>query len=204
LPDIQPLTLPFAVTGERHEIKGAAGLLSYYAAGPAVAGPLLLIHSINAAGSAYEVRPLYERYSVNRSVYALELPGFGFSERSDRDYTPRLMTDAVHAMVKETRRIHGDAPFDALAISLSAEFLARAASEDPKAFRSIGLISPTAIRPNGLLRAVRAPDRGSANFCRFAAVPFSACSLAGPAYGIFCAKPGDRRRSMRGCWNTII
>jgi pimeloyl-ACP methyl ester carboxylesterase len=114
LPNIQTLTLPSAVTGERREIKGAPGLLSYHAAGPTGAFPLLLIHSINAAGSAYEVRPLYERYSVNRSVYALELPGFGFSERSDRDYTPRLMTDAIHAMVKEIRRIHGAAPFDAI------------------------------------------------------------------------------------------
>jgi pimeloyl-ACP methyl ester carboxylesterase len=167
LPDIQPLTLPFAVTGERHEIKGAAGLLSYYAAGPAVAGPLLLIHSINAAGSAYEVRPLYERYSVNRSVYALELPGFGFSERSDRDYTPRLMTDAVHAMVKETRRIHGDAPLDALAISLSAEFLARAASEDPKAFRSIGLISPTGFDRDTPERAPAGSTRARPGFRKF-------------------------------------
>jgi pimeloyl-ACP methyl ester carboxylesterase len=140
----QRLNLPPAVTGHRREIKSRVGLLSYYCAGSRDgAEPLLLIHSINAAGSAYEVRPLYEYYKASRVVYALELPGFGFSERSDRDYTPRLMTDAVHAMVAEIRRIHGGAPVDVLAVSLSAEFLARAASEVPDTFRSVAFISPT-------------------------------------------------------------
>ena len=64
------------------------------------------------------MRPLYERYSKSRAVYALELPGFGFSDRSDRAYTPRLMTDAVLAMVAEIRQRHGGRPIDVLALSL--------------------------------------------------------------------------------------
>jgi pimeloyl-ACP methyl ester carboxylesterase len=138
------LNLPAALSGERRSIASNAGQLSYYVAGlGGMAEPLLLLHSINAAGSAYEVRPLYEHYRGSRTVYALDLPGFGFSERGNRDYTPRLMTDAVRAMVSEIQRIHGAAPVDALALSLSAEFLTRAASEDPGAFRSLALISPT-------------------------------------------------------------
>jgi pimeloyl-ACP methyl ester carboxylesterase len=142
-------SLPPAVSGERGEIDSAAGRLSYYAACPDITAtqieplPLLLIHSINAAGTAYEMRPLYEHYRASRTVYALELPGFGFSERSDREYTPRLMTDAIHAMVQELRRLHGPAPIDALALSLSCEFLARAAAETPDAFRTLALVSPT-------------------------------------------------------------
>jgi pimeloyl-ACP methyl ester carboxylesterase len=158
----QRLNLPPAVTGHRQEIQSRAGLLSYYCAGSRDgAEPLLLIHSINAAGSAYEVRPLYEYYKASRVVYALELPGFGFSERSDRDYSPRLMTDAVHAMVAEIRLLHGDVPIDVLAISLSAEFLARAALEATNTFRSIALISPTGFNldtpeqaPSGSTRAM--------------------------------------------------
>ena len=98
---------------------------------------------MNAAASAYEVRPLYEHYRTTRVVYAPDLPGYGFSDRSERNYTPRLMTDAVLAMVEEIRRIHGPAPIDALAVSLSCEFLARAAVEAPHAFRSLALVSPT-------------------------------------------------------------
>ena len=137
--------LPPAVSGERRTLHSAAGELGYYVSGPpATAGaPLLLVHSVNAAASAYEVRPLYERYAASRPVYALELPGFGFSERSDRRYTPRLMTDAILAMIAEIARQHERAPIDALAVSLGCEFLARAVSEAPSALRSIALVSPT-------------------------------------------------------------
>jgi pimeloyl-ACP methyl ester carboxylesterase len=138
------LKLPPALPGDRRDIGSKVGRLSYYTAGPnETTEPLLLIHSINAAGSAYEMRPLYEHYRRSRTVYGLDLPGFGFSERSDRDYTPRLMTDAVSAMVAEIQRIHGEAPFDALALSLGSEFLVRATLENPHAFRSVALISPT-------------------------------------------------------------
>ncbi len=140
------LKLPAAVSGERRDLPSKAGHLSYYVAGDEKAEPLLLIHSINAAGSAYEVRPLYERYRTSRAVYALELPGFGFSERSERAYTPRLMTDAVLAMIAEIQKRHGGRPIDVLALSLSSEFLARAVLENPAAFRTIALVSPTGLR----------------------------------------------------------
>jgi hypothetical protein len=119
--------LPNAVTGERRQISGRLGVLSYYVAGPAESGapPLLLIQSINAAGSAYEVRPLHEHYRTFRTVYSMDLPGYGFSDRSDRDYTLRLMTDAILAMTEEIERRQGPGPIDALALSLSSEFLAR-------------------------------------------------------------------------------
>ena len=46
--------------------------------------PLLLVHSVNAAASAAEVRPLHEHYRATRTVLSLDLPGYGFSDRSDR------------------------------------------------------------------------------------------------------------------------
>jgi pimeloyl-ACP methyl ester carboxylesterase len=140
----QTITLPAALPGDRCQVESFAGLLSYYRSGLANnSAPLLLIHSINAAGSAYEVLPLYEHYRADRPVYAIDLPGFGFSERRERRYTPRLMTDAIHVATAEIAREHGDLPIDAIAVSLGAEFLARAAAENPNAFRSVGLISPT-------------------------------------------------------------
>jgi len=140
--------LPPAVSGVRHDLIGRSGYLSFYASDTAPAEgprapPLLLIHSINAAGSAYEVRPIYEHYRATRVVYALELPGFGFSARARGRYTPLLMTQAIHDMVEEIGLRHGNVPIDAMALSLSSEFLARAAAEQPKAFRSLALVSPT-------------------------------------------------------------
>lgn len=154
-PTISPLAfqgleeLPAPVSGQRHEIASQVGRLTYYSAGPDSAGkspPLLLIHSINAAGSAYEIKPLYEYYRQSRTVYALELPGFGHSERGKREYSVRMMTDAILIMVREIQDVHGRGPIDALAVSLSSEFLARAVTEMPLAVRSVALVSPTGFR----------------------------------------------------------
>ena len=140
-----PRTLPLApaLDADMASLDIPFGRLAFYVAGPADGAPLLLIHSINAAGSAYEVKPLFDHYARHRRVYALELPGFGFSDRRDRIYTPRLMTDAIIATVDEIRRRHGHFAIDVLALSLSCEFLARAADEHPTYFRSLALISPT-------------------------------------------------------------
>ena len=107
------------------------------------AAPLVLIHSVNAAASAFEIRPLFEHYSASRRTYAIDLPGFGLSDRSERAYSPRLMTDAVLALTNHVRRRHPGERVDGLAVSLGCEFLARAAVEDPGAFRSLALVSPT-------------------------------------------------------------
>ena len=141
--------LPAPVSGQRHEIGSPVGRLTYYSASPETDGklpPLLLIHSINAAGSAYEVKPLYEHYRRSRTVYALELPGFGHSERGQREYSVRMMTDAILIMVGEIQTVHGLGPIDALAVSLSSEFLARAVTETPLKFRTAALVSPTGFR----------------------------------------------------------
>lgn len=63
------------------------------------------------------------------------------------------MTDAVLAAAAELSARNGGGPVDALAVSLSCEFLARAASERPDAFGRIALVSPTGFkgqaRPEG-------------------------------------------------------
>lgn len=136
--------LPHAVSGERFIFDSPAGRISAYVAGNGP--PLLLIHSVNAAASAAEVRPLHERYAATHTVFSIDLPGYGFSDRTDRTYTPRLMTDALHAMVGQIHLRCGRLPIDALAASLACEFLARAAVEAPQNFRSIALVSPTGFR----------------------------------------------------------
>jgi pimeloyl-ACP methyl ester carboxylesterase len=134
-------TLPAALDAPRHETSGKAGPLSYYVGGDGP--PMLLIHSINAAGSAYEIRPIFEAMVETYRVYAPDLPGFGFSDRSDRDYAPRLMTDALHDMLGVIAEDTGTTPVDALALSLSSEFLARATIETPDRFRTLAFITPT-------------------------------------------------------------
>lgn len=85
-------TLPPALAAERFECSHPhTGRISCYAALESGGPPLLLVHSINAAAAASEVRPLFDHYRATRSVFAVDLPGYGFSERSDRAYTPGLL-----------------------------------------------------------------------------------------------------------------
>lgn len=136
--------LPAALDAERRELDGASGRLSYYVAGRG--RPLLLLHSINAAGSAYEVRPAFEHARRRRCCYAPDLPGFGFSDRSRRSYDIALYCAAVRDMLGAVAADCGAGPVDALALSLSAEFLARVAAESPGRFRSLTLVTPTGFR----------------------------------------------------------
>ncbi len=136
---IEPL--PLAVAGDRRETQGRSGRLSYYVAGRG--SPMLLLHSVNAAASVREVQPVFEHAVSSYRVYAPDLPGYGFSDRSPRTYDVRLFCDAIRDMLDVIAAEHGDTPIDALGLSLSAEFLARVASEATDRFRSLTLVTPT-------------------------------------------------------------
>lgn len=132
-----------ALNGLLQTIPSRTGGLSAYVTGQG--RPLLLVHTVNAAASAAEVRTVFERMGQHRTVYAIDLPGFGTSERSDRLYTPRLMADAILDLATYIRTQHPQQTIDALAASLSCEFLARAAVEQPTLFRTLSLVSPTGL-----------------------------------------------------------
>jgi pimeloyl-ACP methyl ester carboxylesterase len=143
-------SLPPALAGERLELATPAGKVNIYRSTPPPGGatsaalpPLLLVHSVNAAGSAAEVAPLYAHYARDREVVAMELPGYGLSDRSDRTYTPRLMSDAVIAVIAHMRAGQSGAPVDVLALSLSCEYAARASVEAPGSVRRLAMVSPT-------------------------------------------------------------
>ncbi len=143
-----------AVAGDRFEVGG----VSCYTRGHGA--PLLLVHTVNAAASVAEVRPLYEHWSASRTVFAPDLPGFGLSPRADRAYTPRLMTDALHAVVSQIRQRCGAVPVDAVGVSLGCEFLARAAAEQPSHYGRLALVSPTGFRGTRALRGAPGSTRG--------------------------------------------
>ena len=115
------------------------GKVAYYADTTGTGRPLVLVTSVNAAASAYEMRPLFLAYRGTRPVYVLEWPGFGSSDRPDIRYTPALMTSALLQLVKLA-----GADVDVVALSLGSEFAARAALQEPR-IRSVAIISPTGL-----------------------------------------------------------
>ncbi len=155
-----PPPLPPSLHGKRLALTGSGPTVYAYAslyeagdaqgldgrpspAAPAV--PLLLVHSVSAGASALEMRPLFERYGAIRPTLAIDLPGFGRSQRGPLDYTPALMAQAVLRAAHQLRAWKNAAAVDVLALSLSCEFVALAALKQPSWFRSVALVSPTGL-----------------------------------------------------------
>lgn len=153
-----------AIDADCHEFDSrSAGRAAYYvASSPHDAPPLVLLHSVNAAPSAFEMRPLFDHYRATRSVFAPDLPGFGRSQRSDRPYSPALYAGFIGDFLRDVVA----RPADVVAFSLSSEFAARAVLESRLPVRSMTLISPTGFSPrrapsgpgtDRFLRALRLP-----------------------------------------------
>lgn len=131
---------PAIKTAQQRRFTTGAGEVSYYADAGGLGRPLALIHSINAAASAMEMKPLFDRYRGKRPVYAIDLPGFGLSSRADQRYSPELFKRAILDWIEE---IANSEAVDVIALSLASEFAALAVIEAPHRFRSLTLISPT-------------------------------------------------------------
>lgn len=144
-----------AIDADTHVIESAdAGAITYYADPRGSGAPIVLVHGIHAAASSYEVKPLFEHFRGQRPVYALDLPGFGLSERADREYTPRLYSNAVLHLLRQVAAKGGHV----VALSLTSEFAAMAAVEAPELVRSLVMIAPTGFeKPGGrpLIERVR-------------------------------------------------
>jgi len=146
-----------ALPANRKEYESAAaGKISYYASLEGKGRPLVLVHSINAAASAYELRPIFIQYQDRRPVYALDLPGFGFSDRANREYSPELYARVIEEFLETQVK----KPADVIALSLSCEFAARAAQSSPKLFRSLVFISPAGFARSKVSSSQKAGENG--------------------------------------------
>lgn len=185
------------IAAERHMLECAGvGRLALYLARQEstahAATPLLVVHSVNAAASVAEIRPVFEGERDQRTVIALDLPGFGRSARDGRVYTPRLMTDALQAAANWARGHLGVAQLDLLALSLSCEFAARAAAEQPESWRRLALVSPTGFNGTRSRRGVPGSTLGMPALHRVLAWPV----LAGPLFRAL-TRPGVVRYFLR-------
>ncbi|PVE06365.1 alpha/beta fold hydrolase [Limnohabitans sp. Rim28] len=184
-------TLPPALDADSHTLHalhGACGRIAVYAGG--AGPPVLLVHSINALASVAEVRPLFEALCQDHSVYALDLPGYGLSDRLPRAYTVGDMCAAVLQVAQWVSEQHPGQPLQVLAVSLSCEFVARVAQQSPATFASLALVSPTGFRGGKSLRKLAGSTLFMGGFDRFLRRP-------GPAWGRFLFRQLSRPSVVR-------
>ncbi len=142
--------LPPAIRAEEltWALPTAGRVLCYHRGGQGV--PLLLLHSINAAPSAFEVSPFFDDLDLPMPLYAPDLPGFGRSNREERAYLPDFFAAAINEMAEAI----GASEVDVIALSTTCEFVARAARAPESRLRRLVFVSPTGLsrrraRPSG-------------------------------------------------------
>ena len=187
--------LPKPLNADLHMLNGTAGAVAVYAGGSGP--PVVLVHSINALASAAEVRPLFDALRQGNSVYAIDLPGYGLSERLPRAYSVADMCNAVRLVAQWVAHRHPSQPLQAISVSLSCEFLARVAMQTLGLFNTIALVSPTGFRGGKTLRQPHGSTLFMAGFDRFLRRP-------GPAWGRFLfrqlSRPSVVRYFLRRTW----
>jgi pimeloyl-ACP methyl ester carboxylesterase len=125
------------------------------------------------------MRPLFECFRWRRPTYALDLPGFGLSDRADLPYSPALFAAVVNELGHKLRR---RAAIDVVALGRGAEVAARVVRDDRVLARSLVLIEPS-----GLL-----PARGSA------------CESITARLAAVMGSRADRRLYAMATWGPLV
>jgi pimeloyl-ACP methyl ester carboxylesterase len=112
--------------------------------------PLVLVHGVHAAASSFEMRGVFEPLSQRHTVYALDLLGFGKSERPAAPYTGMLYRDLLGTFLGEVV----SRPAVLMASSLSAAYAVGAARSRPSLVEGLVLVSPTGTTSTGPVRQV--------------------------------------------------
>lgn len=124
--------------------------------------PLLLIHSINAAASVFEMRAPFVDLAGAFHVHAIDLLGYGASDRPARRYQASDYRDLILATLDQI-----GTPTTIIASSLGAAYAVAAAATRPDQVRALVLICPT-----GISQLSQEPGPGAYGFYRILRSPF--------------------------------
>lgn len=125
--------------GESKELLWRGHRIAYTQHG--AGSPVLLLHGIYPGASSNEWRHTVDSLAERYTVFAVDLPGFGRSERPRLRYTPvfyqAFLADVVTAL--------GRGPVAVVASGLSAANALVLEARDPRHFVALALIAPTGV-----------------------------------------------------------
>lgn len=103
--------------------------------------PILLIHDTNPASSSAEWYQIQKKLEKNHTVYTLDLPGCGRSDKPALTYTNYLYVQLITSFIKGV--IHETV--DVVTTNLSASFVIMANHIDSSLFHKIILVNPCSL-----------------------------------------------------------
>ncbi len=130
--------LDTVLTGEERRYPWKYGDMFYTVKGASGAKPLLLIHDFSPGASSFEWRKNIDALAEQFRVYAIDLLGFGLSDRPSIDYTAETYTDLIGDFIKEMI----GKPAVVVAHGLSAAYVLHDAYRRPQLFERLILVSP--------------------------------------------------------------
>lgn len=104
--------------------------------------PVLLIHELTPCSNSHEWHRIVNSLSEKYTVYSLDLPGCGLSDKQNITYTNfyyvQLITDFAKSVI--------GSPVSVLATGLSASLAVTSCNYDPQLFRKLILVNPSDLR----------------------------------------------------------
>lgn len=136
---VAPTPLPPALDADVEELRVLEGLTRYYVR-RGTGHPFVLLPGLHLAGSAMDVKPLFDRLAASgkRPIYVPDWLGFGLSERPDRRYVSGLYQRQLTHLLEQA----GGA-CDVVAFGLSAEYAAAVAVARPDLIRRMVFVAPS-------------------------------------------------------------
>ena len=129
--------------------------------------PLLLVHGVGIGASHKEWDKNIDSLAQKYKVYALDLLGFGFSDKPKITYTAYTEAVIVNNFITEVIK----EPVYAIGSSHGCDFVMLAAHEKPENFKKLIFITPAGILANtatntasSLRATLEAPITGDANY----------------------------------------
>jgi pimeloyl-ACP methyl ester carboxylesterase len=130
-----------ALGGEAHFFRWKHGRVFYKTSGAENSGrPLVFIHGVGAGSSSFMWRKNFDDLAKDFRVYALDLLGFGFSDKpAGASYSADLYVELITNFIREVSGF----PANVIASSLGAAYAIRVADEHPELIDSMILNGPT-------------------------------------------------------------
>lgn len=100
--------------------------------------PILLLHELSPCSNSYEWHRIVDILSEKHTVYCLDLPGCGLSDKQNITYTNFYYVELITEFIKTII----DAPVKLLATGLSASLAVTSCNYDPQLFSKLLLINP--------------------------------------------------------------
>lgn len=124
---------------ENHYYEWRFGKIRYIKKGSGT--PLLLLHDLSIGSCSYEFNKMIDELSTNHEIYAIDLLGYGLSDKPNMTYTSYLYVQLISDFVKNVIGRKADV----IATGDSAPICVMACHNDPEIFNRMIFINPQSL-----------------------------------------------------------